>query len=268
MLDTPTSGSCSRKEAFDRHLIPEATRTYQPLPNKILVDMIHRIALESNVILTNEQLGMDLKGQRMFGVCDIEGKDFLGGDIQMMIGFCNSYNGTMATRFCIGGKVFVCSNSAFHAYTDEKTGVSGISIRPHWNYDNDKHEGLIVQIRAAFDQIEDFRHAQEGFYEGLLERKLSDNRAYAAIVRAAQAGVVNKTKVLTLADEWNRQALEPKDIDTCGYEWHEEFQQRNAYSLFNAFTQVEKDRLEKNPVQSNISTIDLSGFFCKEFKIK
>lgn len=265
VLDTPTSGPCKRKDAFSKYLIPGTTRTYQPLPNKVLVDMIYRIAKESNVALADEQLGMDLKGQRFFGVCDIEGKDFLGGHIKMMIGFCNSYNGTMATRFCLGSKVFVCSNRAFHAYTDEDTGISGISIRPHWSYDNDKHKGLVAQIKEAFHQIDDFREAQERFYEGLLKRRLNDNKAYATIVRAAQQGVINKTKVLTLANEWSRQGVEPNTEPD--FEWHKEFKGRNAYSLFNAFTQVEKDRLEKNPVQSNISTIDLSGFFCQEFNL-
>ena len=268
VLDTPKSGKCSRQEAFNKLLIPEATRTYQPLPNKVMLDMIYRIAEESGINLTNEQLGMDLKGQRFFGVCDIEGQDFFGGAIKMMIGYCNSYNGTMSSRFCIGGKVFVCSNLAFHAYTDGKTGISGVVIRPHKNlHDMGIHDGLILQIKEAFSQIGDFRQEQERFYDGLSTRKVSTDKAYSTIVKAAQAGLVNKTRVLTIANEWNRQSVEPKDIETSGHEWHEEFQGRNAYSLFNAFTQVEKDRLEKNPVQSNISTIDLSGFFCNEFRL-
>jgi len=264
VLDTPKSGPCTREAAFDKALIPEATNTYQPLPNKVLLDIIYRIAEDHGLILGNEQLGLDFKGQRFFGVNDIVGKDFFGGTVGLQIGYCNSYNGTMSTRFCIGGKVFV-SNRAFHAYTDGKTGISGVAVRSHWQYQGDQHEGLIVRIKAAFEQIEDFRDAQERFYEGLLNRKLSDDRAYGTIVRAAQAGVINKTKVLTLANEWNRQAEEPKAGDD--FEWHPEFHGRNAFSLFNAFTQVEKDRFEKNPVASNMSTIDLSGFFCEEFRL-
>jgi len=138
-----------------------------------------------------------------------------------------------------------------------------MTVRPHWNYktreqDRDNHAGLISEIRSAFQQVDDFKEAQEHFYGGLADRRLSDNRAYATIVRAAQRGVINKTKVLTLANEWQRQATEPQ-VETCDFEWHPEFMPRNAYSLFNAFTQVEKERLAKNPVASNISTIDLSG---------
>ena len=62
---------------------------------------------------------------------------------------------------------------------------------------------------------------------------------------------------------WNRQAVEPNTEPD--FEWHPEFKGRDAYSLFNAFTQVEKIRLARNPVASNISTIDLSGFFAQEF---
>ena len=263
LLDTPLSGPCSRNESFNTQLIPKETRTYQPLANEVLVNMIYRISKESNIILSNEQLGMDLKGQRFFGVCDIEGKDFLNDEIKMMIGFCNSYNGTMATRFCIGGKVFVCSNKAFHAYTDDKTGISGISIRPHWSYDNDEHDGLISQIKEAFQQVDDFREAQENFYGGLLNCEVKDNKAYSTVVRAAQQGIINKTKILTLANEWNRQVEKPND----DFEWHKEFKDRNAYSLFNAFTQINKIKQETNPVQANISTIELTDFFCKEFRL-
>ena len=265
LLDTPLSGPCTRKQAFNTNLIPEETRTYQPLPNKIMIDMIYRIAKESGVTLTNEQLGMDLKGQRFFGVMDIESFDFFGGKIGLQIGLCNSYNKSMSGRFCIGGKVFVCSNRAFHAYTDGATGISGMTIRPHKNLHSlGIEDGLIESIKAALGQISDFRDSQERFYDGLTSRKLRHDRAYGIIVRAAKAGIINKTKILTLAEEWDRQGKEPIDDK---HEWHAEFMPRNAYSLFNAFTQVEKQRLSKNPVHSNISTMDLTSFFYKEFNL-
>lgn len=265
MLSTPESGTCNRKEAFSKILIPEATRTYQPLPNKVMIDMIYNIADECNIELTNEQLGMDLKGQRLFGVCDIEGKDFFGDKIKMMIGFCNSYNKSMSARFCLGGKVMVCSNLSFYAYTDDITGISGMTVRPHKNLHNmGVCDGLVFQIREAFKQIEEFRNSQERFYEGLTNSYLRPDKAYAIIVRAAQVGVVNKTKILSLANEWDYQAVIPK---TDEREWYKEFVGRNAYSLFNVFTQVGKERMKTNPVQANISTLDLTNFFYKEFQL-
>ena len=265
ILDTPTSGKCNRAEAFNESLIPIATRTYQPLPNKVMIDIIHDIADECSIELTNEQLGMDLKGQRLFGVCDIEGKDFFNNEIKMMLGFCNSYNKSMSARFCLGSSVIVCSNKAFYAYTDDTTGISGMAVRPHKNLHNlGIREGLDIQIREAFGQVEEFRNSQERFYSGLINRSLSTDEAYATIIRAAQAGVVNKTKVLEIANEWDYQEDEHENHER---EWYKEFINRNAYSLFNVFTQVQKVKMETNPVQANISTLDLTNFFYKEFQL-
>jgi len=259
ILDTPESGRCTREQAFSDSLISIATPTYKPLPNAVLLDMINTVAGQNNLVLVNEELGMDLKGQRFFGVCDIQGKTFFDGQIQMQIGFCNSYNKSMSARVCIGGKVMVCSNRAFHAYTDDLTGVNGMAAHPHYI---NVEAGLFQRIQAAFSQIGDFKNSQEKFYRELLRRRIDPNYAYATIVRAALAGVINKTKVLTIANEWDRQEKEP---DTNVYEWHQEFRRRTGYSLFNAFTQVEKDRYAKNPVQSNIQTMALTNFFKQEF---
>jgi len=264
ILDTPESGSCTREQACDTALIPLATRTYQPLPNKIMIEMIYKIAAEVGIELQNEQLGLDLKGMRMFGAADIVGKDFFGGQIGLQIGWCNSYNRSMSARFCIGGKVFVCSNRAFHAYTDGTCIQQGYVTRPHKNLGEfGIHDGLIDNIRAAFEQIDGYRKSQEEFYGRMTDCKITTEIAYHSIVRAAQAGVIKKTNVLTLAEEWDRQAKEPEG----DAEWHEEFQGRNVYSLFNAFTQVEKVRLARNPVASHISTMDLTSFFYKEFNL-
>jgi hypothetical protein len=265
LLTTPESGSCTREEAFNPNLIPDETRTYQPLTNEELVNMIYKTARDKSIEIVDEHLGMDLKGQRFFGVCDIRGKDFFRSKIQLMIGFCNSYNKSMSARFCIGGKVTVCSNRAFYAYTDELTGTYGMVARPHKNWlEEDVKGGLLSRIQESFDRLDEFVVAQETFYNRLSFINVNDNRAYASIVRAAQDGVINKTKMLTIADEWNRQSVEPKDAE---FEWHNEFQDRNAFSLFNAFTQVGKEKFRSNPVQSNMQTIDLTTFFKKEFKL-
>ena len=264
VLDTPKSGQCTLEQASDRNLIPTATRTYQPLPNKVMIDMIYRIAREKDIKLSNQQLGLDCKGQRMFGVCDLEDVDILDNKIGLQIGFCNSYDKSISAKFCIGSVVFVCSNRAFHAYTNDN-GINGHVVRQHWNYNNDNHHNLIEQIREAFGQIDIFKQSQERFYGGLNDREIrTDDKAYGTIIRAAQAGMINKTKVLTIADEWSRQAVEPIDTE---HEWHEEFMPRTAYSLFNAFTQVNKAKIETSPVAANISTMDLTSFFYKEFNL-
>lgn len=262
-LDTPQSGPCSREQAFDTGLIPSATTTYQPLSNEDLVHMVELVAQKHGLTLKNEQLGWDLKGMRFFGVMDVEGKDFMGGAVQLMVGFCNSYNRSMSARVCIGGKVFVCSNRAFHAYTDEETGADGMAIHSHRRFISD---GLFHRVEGAFSTIDSFRRTQENFYQRLTDTSVTKDDAYALIVRAAKADVINKTKILTIAEEWDRQGREPLTPNQAEG-WHPEFKERNAFSLFNAFTEVEKVRAKKNPVLSHMQTMALTQFFHRQYHL-
>lgn len=263
MMATPEAGRCNRKEAFAMDLIPASTRTYQPFSNKELVMMINKVAGMFGMTLIDEQLGMDLKGMRFFCVYSIEGLDFFGGRIKLTIGGCNSYNRSMSGRMCIGADVIVCSNSAFYAYTDEETGINGMAIAEHRP---GIYDGLFQKIEACFAGIEEFRNRQEMFYGQLDDRTLTEREAYHLIIKAAQAQVVKKTRILRVAEEWDWQEKGPQnDEEEKTRIWHPEFKPRTAYSLFNAFTEVQKDQMQANPVNTNISTMSLTKFFYTEY---
>jgi len=263
VLDTPKSGKCTRKQAFDSYLVPVATKSYQPLSNQELVKMINKVAKIYDMSLSNEQLGMDLKGMRFFGVYTVEGFDFFDNRIKLMIGFCNSYNKSMSGRMCIGGEVLVCSNRAFYAYTDDITGVNGMAAHDHRK---NIYENLSQRIKIAFDGIEQFRKNQESFYHSLSTIKLSQERASHLIIRAIKSGVLNKTKVVEVWDEWEWQEKGPQNEDEEQERvWHSDFKERTAFSLFNAFTEVSKSALALNPVATNIKTMGLTEFFYDEF---
>ncbi len=262
MMGTPSAGICTKKEAFAMDLIPAPTRTYQPFSNKELVMMINKVAEQYGMTLSNEQLGMDLKGMRFFGVYTVDGFDFFGGRIKLTVGCCNSYNRSMSGRMCIGGDVIVCSNSCFYAYTDEETGINGMAIAEHRP---GIHDGLFQKIEACFAGIEEFRNSQEIFYGQLDDRVLTEKEAYHLIVKAAQSQVLKKTRILRVAEEWNWQERGPQNDEEKTRIWHPEFKPRTAYSLFNAFTEVQKDQMQANPVNTNINTMSLSQFFYTEY---
>ncbi len=261
VLDTPESGPCTREEAFNRRLIPESTDTYRAVPNEELVLMLNDAARQYGLVLTNEQLGLDLKGNRLFGTYEVEGMDFFGGRSRLMLGFCNSYNKSLRIRVAFGGKVFVCSNLAFHAWTDDESGIVGEVGHRHTPNVND---GLWQRLTHALEQVDKFRAAQEHFYSRLADTPVNRQQAHDVIVRAAMSGCIKKTKIVDIAKEWHYHAEEPETM-TPDHPWHPEFRDRNAFNLFNAFTEVEKGRLERNPVTSNIGTLSLTEFFHREF---
>ncbi len=263
MLTTPTSGKCTSAEAFAKNLIPGATSTYQPLSNEELILMIKKVAAIHKMKLSDEQLGMDIKGMRFFGVYTVEGFDFFGGRIKLMIGCCNSYNRSMSGRMCIGAEVTVCSNRCFYGFADDRTGVVGMATHEHRR---NIHDGLFQRIDAAFAGIEQFRKKQELFYGHLNERQMTQEEAYHLIVRAAQNDVLNKTRVLTVAEEWDWQKRGPENKDEKANRiWHPEFEPRTAYSLFNAFSEVQKRSMSVNPVNTNLRSMDLASFFSDNY---
>ena len=113
MLDTFDSGSCTREQAFSSLLIPESTKTYQAVSNEQFLLMIEDCARKHGLVLTNEKLGWDYNGNRLFGTYEVEGKDFFGDRVKLMMGICNSYNKTVRARICFGSRVFICSNLCF-----------------------------------------------------------------------------------------------------------------------------------------------------------
>ena len=261
VLDTIESGPCTREQAFARHLIPESTDTYQAVSNEQLLLMLNDCAREHGLTLTGEELGLDLKGQRMFGTYEVEGKDFFGGRSKLMMGFCNSGNKTLRIRVCFGGKVFVCSNLCFSHWTDEDTGMGGEAAHRHTSNVKD---GLWQRLTQALSTVDAFRASQDKFYSQLADTRLGRKDANDFILRAALSGVINPKRAFDTAKEYHSQPIEPEN-KADAVNWHPEFRRRNAFNLLNAFTEVEKARLEKNPVASNIGTLGLTNLFYREF---
>lgn len=260
MLSTKDSKFVTRDEAFRTDIIPVRTKTYTPVKNSELIEMLHKAAGEHNLKLTNERLGMANKSAQLFGVYDIEGHNFFGDRVKMMLGLMNSYDKTLRARICLGQSIFCCSNLSFTAFAGEN-GVSSSIGHKHTSHILED-SGLWYRLNKSLDQVNEFQKKQEYFCSKLSDRELSRDEAYSTIVRSAQEGVLNKTKILDVASRWIEQERYPENEEE--YEnWHKEEQERTAFNLFNAFTEIRKT--DKNIVTSNIKSISLTEFFNKEF---
>ena len=105
--------------------VPEQTRTYVPVSNQALLEMLQKTANARGLQLGAPQLGLAHKGQRMFGSMEITNQDHFDSQVRLMLGVRNSYNKTMSIGVCFGSKVFVCSNMVFTGYTSEDNDAIG-----------------------------------------------------------------------------------------------------------------------------------------------
>ena len=199
---------------------------------------------------------------QLFGTYTIKGRNFFGDQIRMKLGIANSYNKTLTAKICWGQEIIVCSNLSFSAYGGEN-GMSSISSHKHTNMIFGD-SGLWYRLNKSMEQIDNFCREQERFCEKLSDKNLSRDEAYSTIVRSARLGVIGKKSILDVADIYDKQAEYPNSEEE--YEnYYESFKSRTSYSLFNAYTQNNKSRLEKNIVAASLDTLKLTEFFNKEF---
>tara|TARA_Y100000310_G_scaffold56232_1_gene51591 strand:+ start:27227 stop:28024 length:798 start_codon:yes stop_codon:yes gene_type:complete len=260
MLDTPDSGLATRHD-IDLVSLPNRTRTYTPVPHGEVVDIVETEAQNMGLTVKNPVFGLARKGQQLFGAFEVVGQDHLGGEVQLMLGFRNSYDKSLSLGVCFGAKVFVCSNLCFSGYAGEE-GVAGSISQKHTTF---VYEKVMDKLHAGLSQFGIFRDAQEKFFGRLGEAKLDDDKAYATIVRAAQADAIRNADILDVAKVWNYQEHRPETEETPD-DWHTEFQPRNAWSLFNCFTEAQKIDQRKNSFyHASNRSLRLTKFFQAEF---
>jgi hypothetical protein len=262
LLDTKDSKRVTLQEVYDAPAPIRDTSTYQPVANKELLDMLHQVACSFNLQLTNPNFGLARLGQRMFGVYEVEGHDHCGGAAKMMLGVRNSGDGHMAAGVCFGSKVFVCSNLAFTGYAGED-GIAGKITHKHTVNVMDT---LYERLTDSLKQFNRFRNFQEKFYKGLQSISITDNEAYAIIVKSAMIDAIPNKDIIRMADRWISSGVEPEKDETKDG-WYPDFMDRNAWSLFNTFTHHHKDYQSKNLVEANRRSINLTRFFNEEFKV-
>lgn len=260
MVHSKNSGIVTMEQAFAIP-VPEATRTYTPVPNEELWNMLSRTAELKGLKLGVPQMGVAHKGQRLFGVADITNQDHLDDEVRLIIGFRNSYDKTLSVGVCFGSKVFVCDNMCFSGYTSEGEDAVG---QVHKRHHSDVWDGLQVKLEEAMSKFDVFKSYQTKFYNRLKENELTDAEAHDLIIQSVRAEAITAKDCMTVANEWAFQSNGPTNqAEQDNY--HPEFAPRNAWSLFNAYTEVHKGFQAKNPFGANVRSIKMNDFFHSQF---
>ncbi len=246
-------------EQVIRPVVPmRDTSTYQPISNIVLLNMLKNVAEMQGLELKNPEYGLARKGQRMFGVFEVEGHDHLNGQVKMMMGVRNAFDGTLSAGICFGSKVFVCSNLVFTGYAGEDVEAGKVTHKHTRNIEDTLHQ----RLKDGLTQVQTFKNYQQKFYDSLKKIHMSDNEAYATIVRAVQSDAMPNKDVVKVARIWD----DSGDLDCDGQaNWHKDFYPRNAWSLFNVFTENHKQYTERNPFTASQRSIRLSQMFSQTF---
>lgn len=199
------------RPALSGIVLPEATKSYQPIGHDYLVDVTEDCLAEIGFRFGPQHHGLSHDGQRYFGVveliCETPAVDF-----SLTVGLRNSLDKRFSAGVAFGAHVFVCANLCF-------SGEQTIGRKHTVNIMRD----LPNLIFAAVGGLKSMQHNQERRFQFYQDAKLGDTMADHLIVEMLRRKVINTQRVEKVVQEWD----EPS-YDHGG---------RTVWRLFNAVTE-------------------------------
>jgi hypothetical protein len=192
--------------------VPAHTQTWRPVPYgdaigflKTTIDRALPYSLES------EEYGLSKDGSQMFGVMTLDTGDRSQG---MAIGIRQSYNQSLALGIVVGAQVFVCDNLMFNGDAFKVVRKNTVNV---WA---DFRELVLAQVAASVCHYETMQwetHAMKRI-------PVSQERGHELLGRALGQNILTPTQATVAFGDWKEAR-------------HEEFSERNLWSLYNCVTE-------------------------------
>ena len=215
-------------EAVQASVTPEPEGRHYPIPHARILELAIEGLEQQGLHVVGGEHALDKDGMRYFGLLQLtNGTNH--SDFGLVAALRNTHDKSYSASMALGSHVFVCDNLAF---SGEVT-----FARKHTRY---AMPDLPRLVNDALGRLGTLKRSQEMRIAGYKEAELSDDQAYATIVRATMAKVLPNSKIKDVVEQWH----EP---------FHTEFEPRTGWSLFNGFTEVLKSySTDQIPVRTQV----------------
>jgi len=208
---------------------PAATRTWTPIAHASLLHQVERTIRINNLEVVTEAHALTHDGARYFGMLQVA-NGTNARDYSWVVGLRNSHDKRFPAGLVVGMSVMVCDNLAF---------CGEIQLaRKHTRY---IERDLPMLTENAIGQLVQRWHDQDVRIARYRETGVDDVMAHDLMVRAVDVGVCPVTTLPKILQEWRQPS-------------HEAFAPRNAWSLFNGFTEALKGNLTLLPKRTTALT--------------
>ena len=233
---------------------PKPTDTHQPISHRYLLDQVlEGLSYYGYDVASQQHALMGRKGENYFGVITLN-RTSESGDYTHVLGLRNSHNHRFSAQAVMGTRVFVCDNLAFN-------GTNAVMRFAR------KHTKFILRDfpRLCLDKLAElpgYFANTERQIDGWKATSLGDNptdvRRNAAdlCMTALTKGATNGRLLPRVWQEFNRED---------GPGGHTALKGNNLWSLYNAFTEVEK--ITDSPAESQRRTARLSAILDGEYTV-
>jgi Domain of unknown function (DUF932) len=220
MLNLHSGGELVEYDALRQLETPPATATHVPVEHHRLVDLVRGTLSMFGHEIVEEHHALDHDAMRYFGLMTLR-SPYTG--YTDTLGLRNSHDKAFPIGVSFGSQVFVCSNLSF----------MGDHVIKRRHTANAKRElpGLLMEI---IEPLALQREHQAKKFEHYHHAQLTDQQADHAIMQMYRDGIINVQRIADVAREWDEPSFE-------------EFNERNAWRLFNAATFALNGRIAENP---------------------
>lgn len=186
--------------------------------------------------ITTEEYGVTPDGMRFFGVIQLASKY---GDYTDVVGLRNSNDKAFPVGVSYGSQVFVCDNLAFIGENVVKRRHTAKLLRDL--------PGLVMEMIAPLAAARERQYETIQAYKGTqVDQLLADY----ILMEAFRRDVLPWAHLQKVFTEWEHPS-------------HDVFEDRNAWSMFNAFTHVLAGKVAGNPLSTRNLHNVIDGV-CKE----
>jgi hypothetical protein len=184
---------------------------------------VKRTLAQFSYTIVKQQLGMLRDGTQFFGTLDLEYPISEVAGVTLSCGIRNSINKTLAMGFVAGSRVFVCDNLALR---------SNLLVKRKHTLNGSRD--FVAQIIAAVGKLSAFAREENSLIDNLRSRELGHAEADSQIVRSFETGVISIRELPLVLQEWRHPS-------------YADFEDRTAWSLFNAYTTALKPLATSQP---------------------
>ena len=214
------------REALNDLPEPVGTDTYFPIAHADLGTQLETAVTDSGMEIVDQSHGLTREGNRYFGCLQVrEIRSAAGGDgaslmseFGHLLGVRNAHDKSFSASLVMGSRVFVCDNLSFSGEVELRRRHTKNIMRDLPGLVNEATAKLIEKRDDVLKRFERYK-----------ETEISRTEAHHLIVTAAKHQALPKSRIMDVADQWET----PN---------HPEFEDRNAWSLYNAFTEVYKQQ--------------------------
>ena len=219
--------------------VPDPTESYHPVPYGRFVEEVELHLPRFGFKIQSSAFALAREGAQMFGVLTCT-NGHGAGDYALAIGVRNSYDRSLSVGLVAGTRVFCCDNLAF----------SG-EVKMSRKHTVHVFRDLPDLIYRMLSQVSSMRERIDGEVVAMKRHELPLTQAHHLMVEAIRANVLPASRLPKVMEAWE----EPR---------YEEFAPRTAWSLFNAFTEVQKGACPRAQMEGSLR---LSSLFRRELSL-